>query len=56
MPGAEGSYVKIRDALKVAAPKDAPKPGAFKMPGAQAQAPQAAESPAAETSTGGEEQ
>jgi large subunit ribosomal protein L3 len=60
VPGAEGSYVKIRDALKVAAPKDAPKPGAFKKPGAQAQAPQAAETPAepapAETSTGGEEQ
>src|ERR1700742_523673 len=30
VPGAEGAYVKIRDALKVAAPSDAPKPGAFK--------------------------
>jgi large subunit ribosomal protein L3 len=60
VPGAEGSYVKIRDALKVAAHKDAPKPGAFRKPGAQAEAPQAAETPAepapAETSTGGEEQ
>jgi large subunit ribosomal protein L3 len=59
VPGAEGTYVKIRDAVKVAAPKDAPKPGAFKAPG-QAGAPQAAETPAepapAETSTGGEEQ
>jgi large subunit ribosomal protein L3 len=60
VPGAEGTYVKIRDALKVNAPKDAPKPGAFRKPGAQAEAPQAAETPAepapAETSTGGEEQ
>jgi large subunit ribosomal protein L3 len=60
VPGAEGTYVKIRDAVKAAAPKDAPKPGAFRKPGAQAEAPQAAETPAepapAETSTGGEEQ
>lgn len=28
VPGAEGSYVKVRDAVK-RAPKDAPKPGAF---------------------------
>ena len=60
VPGAEGTYVKIRDAVKVAAPKDAPMPGAFRKPGAQAAAPQAAETPAepapAETSTGGEEQ
>jgi large subunit ribosomal protein L3 len=52
VPGAEGTYVKIRDALKVAAPADAPKPGAFKKPGAAAAAP----AQAAETSTGGEEQ
>ena len=30
VPGAEGSYVKIRDAVKRKLPKDAPKPGAFR--------------------------
>jgi large subunit ribosomal protein L3 len=53
VPGAEGAYVKIRDAVKVAAPADAPKPGAFRKPGA---APAAAPVEAAETPTGGEEQ
>jgi large subunit ribosomal protein L3 len=32
IPGAEGGYVKLRDAVKIAAPADAPKPGAFKAP------------------------
>ncbi len=45
VPGTEGSYVKIRDAVKVALPADAPKPGGFrKAGGAPAQA--AAETPA----------
>ena len=30
VPGAEGSFVKIRDAIKGATPTDAPKPGAIK--------------------------
>ena len=30
VPGTEGTYVKIRDAIKVTAPADAPKPGAIK--------------------------
>ena len=30
VPGTEGSYVKIRDAIKRAAPADAPKPGAIR--------------------------
>lgn len=30
VPGAEGAWVEVRDAAKVAAPKDAPKPAAFK--------------------------
>jgi len=53
VPGSEGSFVKIRDAVKAALPADAPKPGAFKAAGA-AQAPAAAaeeapaEAPAAE--------
>jgi large subunit ribosomal protein L3 len=34
VPGAEGSWVEVRDAAKVAAPADAPKPAAFKQPAA----------------------
>ena len=34
VPGTEGTYVKIRDAVKSALPADAPKPGAFKGAGA----------------------
>lgn len=30
VPGAEGGYVKVRDAIKRAAPAEAPKPGAFR--------------------------
>jgi large subunit ribosomal protein L3 len=33
VPGAEGSYVRIRDAVKAALPKDAPMPGAFRKSG-----------------------
>ena len=53
VPGTEGTYVKIRDAVKRAAPADLPKPGAFKTAGdsvpaaAEIEAP-AAEAPAAE--------
>jgi large subunit ribosomal protein L3 len=36
VPGAEGSYVKIRDAVKKALHKDAPKPGAFRTSGEEA--------------------
>ncbi|WP_374571079.1 50S ribosomal protein L3 [Phenylobacterium sp.] len=46
VPGTEGSYVKIRDALKAAAPAEAPKPGAFRKGGAQPAA--AAETPVEE--------
>ncbi|MET0293547.1 MAG: 50S ribosomal protein L3, partial [Phenylobacterium sp.] len=45
VPGTEGSYVKIRDAVKIAPPADAPKPGAFRTAGA---APQASQEAAAE--------
>ena len=45
VPGAEGTWVKIRDAIKKAAPQDVPRPGAFRKPGdAEAAAP--AETPA----------
>jgi len=33
VPGAEGSFVKVRDAVKVAAPADLPTPGAFRKAG-----------------------
>jgi large subunit ribosomal protein L3 len=39
VPGTEGSFVRIRDAVKSALPKDAPTPGAFK--GGKSQAPEA---------------
>jgi large subunit ribosomal protein L3 len=53
VPGAEGTYVKIRDAVKKAVPAEAPKPGAFRAAG---QAAPAAEAAAPEASNGGEEQ
>ena len=59
VPGSEGSWVKIRDAIKKAAPKDAPRPGAFKKAGQAAEAAAEAateEAPAAEApANGGEE-
>jgi len=39
VPGAEGSYVKVRDATKSPTPAGAPKPGGFKKPGQQDAAP-----------------
>ena len=50
VPGSEGTYVKIRDAIKSAPPADLPKPGAVKSAAA---APAPAEAP---EETGGEEQ
>jgi large subunit ribosomal protein L3 len=46
VPGSEGSFVKIRDAVKSALPADAPKPGAFRKAGEAAPAQAAAEEPA----------
>jgi large subunit ribosomal protein L3 len=47
VPGAKGGWIQIKDAVKRSLPKEAPKPGAFRMPeGTQAQTP-AAEAPAA---------
>jgi large subunit ribosomal protein L3 len=51
VPGAEGGYVKIRDAAKRPAPADLPKPGAYKGAGAEAPPQPAAEPEAAEAST-----
>jgi large subunit ribosomal protein L3 len=57
VPGTEGTYVKIRDAVKRAAPAEAPKPGAFRKPGAAADqaAHVEAEAPAAEAPEAGSE-
>ncbi len=43
VPGAEGDFVKVRDAVKKAAPADLPKPGAFRKAGEELKAPVAAE-------------
>ncbi len=48
VPGTEGSFVKIRDAVKVKAPADLPMPGAFRKAGQAAAAPAAAEEAPAE--------
>jgi large subunit ribosomal protein L3 len=50
VPGTEGSFVKIRDAVKSALPADAPKPGAFRKAGepAPAEEPAVTEAPAQE--------
>jgi large subunit ribosomal protein L3 len=52
VPGTEGGYVKIRDAIKKAAPEGLPKPGAVKQATAAAETP----APAAEVETGGDDQ
>ena len=41
VPGSEGSFVKIRDAVKAALPAEAPTPGAFKKAGEPAPEPEA---------------
>lgn len=45
VPGVKGGYIYVRDAVKHPLPKDAPKPGAFRLKGDGAQK---AEAPAAE--------
>jgi len=46
VPGAKGGWITVRDAVKKALPKDAPKPGKFRLSEAEA-APAAAKSDAA---------
>ena len=48
VPGTEGTFVKIRDAVKSALPSEAPKPGAFRKAGEVAAAPAVTEAPAEE--------
>jgi large subunit ribosomal protein L3 len=55
VPGTEGGYVKIRDAIKKAAPKGLPTPGAIKQT-AKADAPAEDVAPAAEAEAGGDDQ
>ena len=59
VPGTEGTFVKIRDAIKHAAPEGLPTPGAIKQ-AAGAKAPvdaaPADAAPAAEAETGGDDQ
>ena len=57
VPGAEGGYVKVRDAVKKALPKDAPKPGGIRKAQAEAAAPAAAEAeaPVETNEAGGQE-
>ena len=54
VPGTEGGFVKIRDAIKKAPPQGLPTPGAIKQT-ASASAP-ASEAPAAEVETGSDDQ
>ncbi len=54
VPGAEGGYVKIRDAVKKALPADAPKPGGIRKAEGQA-APAVAEAPVETNEAGGQE-
>jgi large subunit ribosomal protein L3 len=56
VPGTEGTYVKIRDAVKRAAPTDLPKPGAFRKAGAEAAQPVEQAAPAADVQAEGEGQ
>lgn len=39
VPGGKGGWIMVRDAVKKALPKDAPKPGKFRLPDAAAAAP-----------------
>jgi large subunit ribosomal protein L3 len=38
VPGAKGGWITLRDAVKKKLPKDAPKPGKFRLPEAAAAA------------------
>ena len=42
VPGVKGGWITMRDAVKKALPKDAPKPGKFRLADAAAEAPEAA--------------
>lgn len=46
IPGAKGGWIKVRDAVKKKLPKDAPKPGKFKLADGPNAAPKSDEKPA----------
>jgi large subunit ribosomal protein L3 len=46
VPGAKGGWITLRDAVKKKLPKDAPKPGKFRLPDAVAAAGHAEAAPA----------
>jgi large subunit ribosomal protein L3 len=46
VPGAKGGWITLRDAVKKKLPKDAPKPGKFRLPDAAASAGSAEAAPA----------
>src|SRR3954452_21784862 len=48
VPGSKGGWIAVRDAVKKPLPKDAPKPGKFKVADGGQPAPAAADAPAAE--------
>jgi large subunit ribosomal protein L3 len=48
VPGAKGGWIMLRDAVKKALPKDAPKPGKFRAGGEGTAAPEADAAPRAE--------
>src|SRR5271170_2482617 len=54
VPGHEGSFVLVRDAIKQAPPQGVPTPGAIKQTASSA--PHVEEAPAAEVETGGDDQ
>lgn len=55
VPGSEGSFVKIRDAVKSALPADAPRPAGVRRSGAAAPASVAEEAPAVGPAAEGQE-
>jgi large subunit ribosomal protein L3 len=48
VPGAKGGWITVRDAVKKVLPKDAPKPGKFRLPDGEGAAAPAAEAQAKE--------
>jgi large subunit ribosomal protein L3 len=48
VPGSKGGWITVRDAVKKALPKDAPKPGKFREAASDAKAAPAIEAPAAD--------
>jgi large subunit ribosomal protein L3 len=48
VPGAKGGWITLRDAVKKKLPKEAPKPGKFRLPDAAAAQPAPDAQPAAQ--------